>query len=195
MNREDAEEFTQTIGQIVSGSWRQIALAKRLGVPEALGLDTESWVRGRLGGYIRLSIEDRREAVAELTAEGHSTREVGEVLGVDQRTVRRDAANAAGNGQAPANEDGDAANAAVEPDADPAKLHMTDLVEQYRRLAYSHTTHEAAALRDKQRAGFVLVELEQIINAAKMDWWEFYRLNFDKAKKWAEQALKLAKEG
>jgi hypothetical protein len=53
----------------------------------------------RLGGYIRLSIEERREAVAELTeGEGLSNRETADVLGVDSATVDRDrksAANAA----------------------------------------------------------------------------------------------------
>jgi len=44
-------------------------------------------VEGRLGGYIRMSIPERREAVAELTEEGMSTREIGEVLGVGQSTV------------------------------------------------------------------------------------------------------------
>ncbi len=90
MKREDAEEFTQSLGQIVGGSWRQIALARRLGVPHALGLSVDEWVRTRLGGYIRLSIEDRREAVKELTDDGHSQRQVGEVLGIDHKTVSND---------------------------------------------------------------------------------------------------------
>ncbi|MGH8534080.1 MAG: helix-turn-helix domain-containing protein [Gammaproteobacteria bacterium] len=98
MKKEDAEEFTQSFGQIVAGSWRQVALAKRLGVPKALGLTLEDWVQEKLGGYIRLAILERREAVVELSAEGMSQREIGEMLGVDERTIRRDvdaAANAA----------------------------------------------------------------------------------------------------
>jgi hypothetical protein len=89
VRREDAEEFTQSLGQIASGTWRQIALAKRLGVPKALGLSVEGWVK-KLGGYTRLSIEDRREAVQELTADGQSTREIAEVLGTSAMTVSRD---------------------------------------------------------------------------------------------------------
>ena len=54
MERDDAEEYTQALGQIVVGSWRQIALAQRLGVPNALGMSLETWVNERLGGYIRL---------------------------------------------------------------------------------------------------------------------------------------------
>jgi hypothetical protein len=88
MLKEDAEEYTQALGQVVAGSWRQIALAKRLGVPQALGLSVEEWVNVRLGGYIKMSVEERQEAVNNLTAEGHSLREIGEILGVSHETAR-----------------------------------------------------------------------------------------------------------
>lgn len=88
MNQAEAEEYTQSLGQIVSGSWRQISLAKRLGVPEALGLTTEQWVTNRLGGYVKMGIAERREAVGELAANGHSNREIGTIIGVDEKTVR-----------------------------------------------------------------------------------------------------------
>lgn len=90
MNPEDAEEYTQALGQVVSGGWRQIALGERLGVPQALGLSTREWVDQRLGGYVRLSIPERREAVAELAAEGMAQREIADVLGTSQMTVSRD---------------------------------------------------------------------------------------------------------
>lgn len=90
MNKEDAEEYTQSLGQIVAGSWRQIALAKRLGIPKALGLTVEEWVKSRLGGYIKYSIEERREIVKELTNDGMSTREVADVLGITHPTVLKD---------------------------------------------------------------------------------------------------------
>jgi hypothetical protein len=90
MAPDDAEEYTQALGQVVAGGWRQIALGERLGVPAALGMSTREWVEGRLGGYIRLSIPERREAVKELTDEGMSTRQVGDVLGVGVGTVHRD---------------------------------------------------------------------------------------------------------
>jgi len=86
----DAEEYTQALGQIFSGGWRQIALAFKLRVPESLGLERRDWVEKRLGGYIRLSISERREAVAELAGEGMSTREIGDVLGVDNATAWHD---------------------------------------------------------------------------------------------------------
>ena len=41
------------------------------------------------GGYVRMSIADRREAVKELTGEGESTRGIAAVLGVGETTVRR----------------------------------------------------------------------------------------------------------
>lgn len=87
---DEAEEYTQSLGQIMAGGWRQIDLAQQLGIPEALGLTTQQWVEQRLGGYVRLSVSDRRAAAAELAAEGASTREIGAVLGVHHSTVESD---------------------------------------------------------------------------------------------------------
>ncbi len=90
MNKSDAEEYTASLGQSVSSAWRFIALAKRLGVAKALGLSDEQWVSTHLGGYVRMSVEDRRKAVAELSQEGESTREIAKVLGVSHTTTVRD---------------------------------------------------------------------------------------------------------
>jgi hypothetical protein len=91
VNRSDAEEYTQALGQVVAGGYRQVALGVRLGVPKALGLSTPQWVEDRLGGYVRMSVPDRREAAAELVNEdGMSKREAAEVIGVGESTVRRD---------------------------------------------------------------------------------------------------------
>jgi hypothetical protein len=90
INAADAEEYTQALGQITAGAWRQILLAERLGVPDALGLSTREWVEQRLGGYVRLSVPERREAVAELTAEGLTTRETADVLGISKSQVAED---------------------------------------------------------------------------------------------------------
>jgi phage N-6-adenine-methyltransferase len=90
MTPDEAEEYTQSLGQIFSGSYRQIAWAKEQGVADALGLTTREWVDERLGGYVRMGMPDRRQAVAELTAEGMSQREIAEVLGVSHQTVGRD---------------------------------------------------------------------------------------------------------
>jgi hypothetical protein len=75
VNVEDAEEWTQSIGQTTAGNWRQIRLATKLGVPQLLGMTVEQWTEERLGGYVRQSIPERREAVAELKEEGLSNRE------------------------------------------------------------------------------------------------------------------------
>lgn len=92
MDPEDAEEYTQALGQVVGGGWRQIALGERIGVPQALGLSTEEWVNGRLGGYVRLSLPERKGAAAELADEGMSHRAIAGVLGVSRKTVDRDLA-------------------------------------------------------------------------------------------------------
>jgi hypothetical protein len=88
MNQQDAEEFTQSLGQIGGGWWRQVALARRLGVPKALGLETEQWVKDRLGGYVKMAGEERLKAIDELKKDGHSNVAIAEVIGVDEKTVR-----------------------------------------------------------------------------------------------------------
>lgn len=94
MSAEDAEEYTRSLGQIMSGGWRQIALAQRLGVAQAIGMTTDAWVRERIGGYVRLGLDERREAVRELTDPSGefqlSQRQAAEVLGIGKDTVRRD---------------------------------------------------------------------------------------------------------
>lgn len=90
MKSEDAEEYTQALGQVVAGGWRQIALGQRLGVPKALGLEVDEWVKQRLGGYVRLSVEERKAAAFELKDQGYSTREIGAVLGAGKSTAARD---------------------------------------------------------------------------------------------------------
>jgi len=77
-------------------------------VPRALGLSTREWVEDRLGGYVRLSIPERHDAVEELSEDGMSNRQIAGVLGVNDRTARRDqaAANAAPD-EEPAREGGE----------------------------------------------------------------------------------------
>lgn len=94
MSPEDAEEYTQALSHVASGAWRQVALGHRLGVPQALGLSTGEWVAQRLGGYVRLDLTERKQAVQELTGQGMSQRQAAEVLGVGKDTVRRDLAGA-----------------------------------------------------------------------------------------------------
>ena len=91
IEREDAEEYTEALGQIFGASYRLILHAERQGIPAALEMSTQEWVEERLGGYVRMSIPERREAVAELTeGEGLSNVKAAEILGVGEATVRRD---------------------------------------------------------------------------------------------------------
>lgn len=89
LTTEEAEEFSQSLGMIAGGAWRQLYLARKLGVPEALGLTFEDW-RQQHFSYLRLPIEERREAVKELAAQGESNVAIAEVLGVAESTVRND---------------------------------------------------------------------------------------------------------
>lgn len=90
MKREDAEEWTQAAAQTLTGQFRQIDLAIKLGVPKALEMDPKAWVQEKLGGYMRYTIEERRAAHKELAAEGKTQREIADRTGVDQKTVSND---------------------------------------------------------------------------------------------------------
>jgi len=88
MSRMSAEEYTKSLAQIFGGSWRQVLWAEEQGIPAALGLTTEQWVKDRLGGYVRLSIEERNKAIDELlSTSGHSLREIAQIIGVSKSTV------------------------------------------------------------------------------------------------------------
>ncbi len=90
LTHEVAEEYTQSLSQIFAGSYRQILWAQQQCIPQALGLTTEEWVTQKLGGYVRMQVPDRRNAVKELTDEGFSTRKIAEVVGVSHVTVADD---------------------------------------------------------------------------------------------------------
>jgi hypothetical protein len=87
-----AREYSESLGQIGAGWWRQIAWAHRQGIPESLGMTTREWVAAFVGGWVQLPIEDRREAVRELTSgpDALTNVEAAAVLGVSKETVRID---------------------------------------------------------------------------------------------------------
>lgn len=68
MNPEDAEEYTEGLGQIVAGAKRQMEEGARLGVPQALGLSPTEWVSTRLGGLPDNNGSAEREQVTESAA-------------------------------------------------------------------------------------------------------------------------------
>ncbi len=153
---EDAEEFTQSLGQIVAGSWRQIAWAQNQGIPEALGLSTRDWVDQRLGGYVSLNLPQRREAVAELTEQGMNNYAIADVLGTSESSVRRDKASsdASDDEQQPAEAVTEADKASD--DARRTEALPDDLIERVRSGATSLTEAEGvAAERTKRIAKYV----------------------------------------
>ncbi len=96
---EQAEEYTQSLGQILGGGWRQVEWAQRAGIPEALGLTTREWVEKRLSGYVKLNKADRRKALAEPELKALSSRQAADVLGVDQKTIVNDRSEENSSGQ------------------------------------------------------------------------------------------------
>jgi hypothetical protein len=65
------------------------------------------------------------------------------------------------------------------------------LAQDYRKQTYAHTTHLALAAKGIHRAGTVLTKLKALVESCtEEDWWEFYKLNFDKPQKYAEQAMR-----
>lgn len=90
ISKDDAQEYTQSLGLIGGGWWRAVALAEKLGVPAALGMATKEWVDGHLGGYVKMASKERLAAIGELKVEGLSNVAIGRVLGVAESTVRED---------------------------------------------------------------------------------------------------------
>lgn len=93
MKREDAEEFTQSLGSVLAGAARMTVLGKRLHVPKILGVDEQTWLDDYLRVYVQLSTRERRqihrEAARKLTDSGLSQREAAKALGIPETTIRR----------------------------------------------------------------------------------------------------------
>jgi predicted transcriptional regulator len=91
MDKKQAEEFTETVDQFGTAWYRQVLWAGENGIPKALGYNSlEEWVHGRLGGYRKYAVKDRRRIVMELTQEGKNQRQIAATLGVTQATVSGD---------------------------------------------------------------------------------------------------------
>jgi len=149
---EEAAEWTEAQARVVEGWWRQAALAVKLGVPEALGLSVEEWNQ-RLGGYVKLAIEERRDAVRELTADGLTQREIAGVLGVSQGTVSNDCRsdqNQSGTGNDP--QETDASVPAADQNQSPVSLPVVEAAKEY------YTVEEWTALGTPQKKALLAAE-------------------------------------
>src|SRR5262245_15196653 len=96
VTKDEALAFASAHGHATAATFELIALARELGVPEALGLSLPDYVQQHLGGYVRLPIAERQNAVAQLMAptrnggHGLNVRDAADVLGVGKTTVERD---------------------------------------------------------------------------------------------------------
>jgi transposase len=152
MNRQDAEEYTESLGQIVVGSWRQVALAQRLGVPEALNMTIEQWVSERLGGYVKLVRDERRKAVSDLSNSGHSTREIAEIIGVSKSTVAADVQNRTDQSETPKPEEKQGAGAGNPAPRKPTAAEKRAIAKAERsqqRIAFTQNIIEAVRVLDR----------------------------------------------
>jgi hypothetical protein len=165
---DEAEELTYGLGQIHAGGWRVTASLIRLGVPKALGLSNEEWVQDRLGGTVKLAIEERREAAAELDGEGMTQREIGAALGVDPMTVNRDlkgVANATTEPETPSSEPETVANATAEPDEDELAEELITQQERTRAQDDLDAAADLAAENASYRQSFakVLCQVQRVV--------------------------------
>jgi hypothetical protein len=98
LNLEQAQAITARIrGWVDVRPVDDIMAAYEGRVWEAMGYHNwADWCDGELGGF-RLPLPQRRSVASDLAGRGMSNRSIAEVVGADERTVRRDrtAANAA----------------------------------------------------------------------------------------------------
>jgi predicted transcriptional regulator len=104
----------------------------------------EQWANTYLGGYVKMELQKRREAVREMSQEGMSLRQIGDVLGVNHQTVSNDLHSVENstntNGQKPDSVETSTETENVE--AWKAK-HEAQLHEQHERETYYRLTEEA----------------------------------------------------
>jgi predicted transcriptional regulator len=117
-------------------------------------MTTRDWVEERLGGYVRLSIPERQEAVAELTAEGMTQREVADVLGVSQPTVARDSNESSDDGD---QDEGAEADSYESPEPTPEEVARTqEIVAAAAELAEEERRRRVTT--DNLRAAVIVLE-------------------------------------
>jgi hypothetical protein len=84
VNKDDAQEWLESLQQVGEGWYRQVALAVRAGAHKALGME-----RREFAALIGQKLIDPREAIIELHRDKHSNVAIADVLGVgvDRVTV------------------------------------------------------------------------------------------------------------
>lgn len=96
MNRDAAENYSTSLAKIGEGWMEQVAWAFQQDIPQALGLSRAQWMQTYYKHPPKLEAEERREAVRELTTAveegglGLNNSEAADVLGVNEKTIRRD---------------------------------------------------------------------------------------------------------
>ena len=90
LSEDEAREYSASLGKAATGNWELMDFAiHTLRVPESLDMDAGQWVES-IGGYVRMSIEQRRDAVQALLADGKGNAEISRILGIGEWTVMRD---------------------------------------------------------------------------------------------------------
>jgi hypothetical protein len=178
MPKEEALELSQAVGKSFGGNLETAVWAVKHRVAESLGMDVEEWFNTFLGGYVKLEAERRREVVRELSDEGMSPKQIGDVIGVSDDTVRRDvAANAAKtNGDKP-----DVAANVAKREAETQETenleawkakHEAELEEQHAKECFYRVTEEAyskiVALSVKEFTQEIYDRIEDIIRIRKL---------------------------
>lgn len=155
---DEAKEYSNSLAKAAAGDYELMDFAiNTLGVPQALGMEPSDWVDS-IGGYIRMTIEDRREAVGELLAEGRSQTQVATILGISKQTIIRDKSMIEAQRTVPAGTAQAQIGAGTKPAGTPAQIR--NLLEQGKKAAEIATLlgigirkveMEQAALRKERR--------------------------------------------
>jgi hypothetical protein len=145
LDEASALEYSQSLAQIGDGWWRQMVWAARQGIPAAMGMTVDEW-RSTYYGHLHLPAPERREAVAELAAEGMKNTEIADVLGVDRTTVGRDKRADAHPEPAPAAQPEGLERADAHPEPAPGQTSLADVLAASTADAAEEANEELADL-------------------------------------------------
>lgn len=83
LNKDDAQEWLESLQQVGEGWYRQVALAVRANAHKALGMERREFAQA-----IGQRMIDPREAILELHREGHTNEAIADILGISKNTSR-----------------------------------------------------------------------------------------------------------